>query len=70
MNGFEAARFLRDQSNDTRPFLVALTGLAGDDLEARTKACGFDFYMAKPADLVRLGVVVEQLRPGLRQAQG
>jgi CheY-like chemotaxis protein len=63
MDGFQVARLLRDHSDGTRPVLVALTGLAGNDVETRTKACGFDHYMAKPADFERLKELVERSHP-------
>jgi len=62
MDGFQAARALRDRGTPERPFLVALTAWAGDDVVGCTKACGFDVYMAKPADLELLRAIIERPR--------
>ena len=62
MDGFQAARCLRDRSNGAHQILVAVTAIACEDAGARTKASGFDFYMSKPADLAKVGTLVERVR--------
>ena len=63
MDGFQAARAMRDRSTGSKPLLVAVTALAGNDVAERAKSCGFDFYLAKPANLESLRALVEQARP-------
>ena len=63
MDGFQAARAMRDRATGAKPLLVAVTALAGDDVAARAKSCGFDFYLAKPVNLESLRALVEQARP-------
>ena len=54
LDGFAAARAIRKLPDPSRPVLIALTALAAADVEQRTLAAGFDFYLSKPADLDRL----------------
>jgi CheY-like chemotaxis protein len=63
MDGFQAARAMRDRSTGSKPLLVAVTALADNDVAERAKSCGFDFYLAKPANLESLRALVEQARP-------
>ncbi len=62
MDGFQAARCLRERSNGVQPLLIAVTAIASADVATRAKNSGFDFYMAKPADLGKLRVLVDQTR--------
>jgi len=63
MDGFQTARALRGRSVVPGPYLLALTGMVGVDMAASTKACGFDFYMPKPADLPELMRLVQACCP-------
>ncbi len=50
MNGYEAARHLRDQPWGRGITLVALTGWGQEEDKQRTRAAGFDHHLTKPAD--------------------
>lgn len=57
MNGFEAARHLREQAWGKDMVLVALTGWGQEEDRQRTKEAGFDHHLVKPvgpAELQRL----------------
>ena len=61
MNGYEAARAIRGTALPQQPFLVALTASHGVAVEVATRACGFDFYLRKPADTNALLALVDDL---------
>jgi CheY-like chemotaxis protein len=50
MNGFEAARRLREDPAACPALLVAVTGWSSDDDRRRTRAAGFAHHLTKPAD--------------------
>jgi CheY-like chemotaxis protein len=51
LNGYDAARRIREQNGGTdRPFLIALTGWGQDDDRRRSKEAGFDTHLVKPVD--------------------
>ena len=70
LDGYGAARSLRQVMVDTPPVLVALTAVSGTDAKRRADAAGFDFYFTKPADFNVLITIVDDLslrmesRPG------
>jgi len=50
MNGYEAARFIRQQTWGEKMVLVALTGWGQDEDKQRTNEAGFDHHLVKPAE--------------------
>jgi PAS domain S-box-containing protein len=50
MNGFEAARRIREQSRGKRPVMVALTGWAQETDRAQSREAGFNAHLVKPID--------------------
>jgi len=50
MNGFEAARRLREDPAARPALLIAVTGWASDDDRRHTRAAGFAYHLTKPAD--------------------
>jgi CheY-like chemotaxis protein len=50
INGFEAARRIREQSQSKRPVLVALTGWGQDADRQKSREAGFDAHVVKPVD--------------------
>jgi CheY-like chemotaxis protein len=51
LNGYEAARRIREQQGQKRrPLLVALTGWGQDDARRRSQEAGFDAHLVKPVD--------------------
>jgi CheY-like chemotaxis protein len=61
LNGYEAARAIRSTPLARQPFLIALTASTGVAVEVATRACGFDFYLRKPADTNALLALVADL---------
>ena len=68
-DGYEAARLIRQSNFTDHPFIVALTGQSGVDVQRRTDAAGFDFYMQKPADINALLALVSDLEGRHRLAK-
>ena len=50
LNGYEAARRIRDQQGHQAPTLVALTGWGQEEDRRRTIDAGFDAHLVKPVD--------------------
>ncbi len=61
LNGYEAAREIRAAALARQPVLIALTASTGVAVEVATRACGFDFYLRKPADTNALLALVDDL---------
>ena len=68
LNGYEAARAIRGTPLAQQPFLIALTASTGAAVEVATRACGFDFYLRKPADTNALLALVADLSTRTRAA--
>ncbi len=68
LNGYEAAREIRAAALARQPFLIALTASTGVAVEVATRACGFDFYLRKPADTNALLALVDDLSTRTRTA--
>ncbi len=61
LDGFGAARAIRESPDTDHPFIVALTARAGIDVQEQTRAAGFDLYLQKPADTNALLALVDDL---------
>ena len=71
LNGYEAARRIREQPRGGQMLLVALTGWGQDEDKRLTKEAGFDHHLVKPAEpaeLQRLLAARERRTPGGAQA--
>jgi CheY-like chemotaxis protein len=55
MNGYEAARQIRDLRLPRRPLIVAATGRNGADDRMACEEAGIDVHLAKPLELEVLG---------------
>jgi CheY-like chemotaxis protein len=64
MNGFEAARRLREDPALGPVTLVAVTGWSGDDDRRRTKAAGFAHHLTKPADPAQVLALLGEFAAG------
>ncbi len=62
LDGFGAAREIRASPDTDHPFIVALTANSDNDVQQRTQAAGFDFFLQKPADTQALLALVEDLQ--------
>ena len=68
LNGYEAARRIRELQCDEKMVLVALTGW-GQDADRRCRyreSAGFDAHLVKPVDDRVLGKLLVELRSGTR----
>jgi DNA-binding response OmpR family regulator len=54
LDGFAAAKLLREQANGRRILLVALTGLPEEESSRRALLSGFDVHLKKPIDFHQL----------------
>ncbi len=63
LNGYEAARRIRDQSWAKNVFIVAVTGWGQEEDKRRAKEAGFDLHMVKPMEPANL----EKVLAGLKQ---
>lgn len=61
LDGFGTARAIRAAPDTDHPFIVALSAKVEPDIQARTLAAGFDFYLPKPADTHALLTLVDTL---------
>ena len=59
MNGYEAARRIREQPWGEGIMLVALTGWGQDEHRDRTRAAGFDHHLVKPAEPAALQALLD-----------
>ncbi len=60
LNGFEAARRIREQRTDKGLMLVALTGWGQDSDRRASRDAGFDAHLVKPVDDVTLARVLAE----------
>jgi signal transduction histidine kinase/ActR/RegA family two-component response regulator len=64
LNGYDAARKMREQSWGERMLLVALTGWGQEEDKRRSAQSGFNLHMVKPVN----PAAIEKLLAGLRRA--
>lgn len=65
MNGYEAARHIRQQTWGEKMMLVALTGWGKEDDRQRTHEAGFDHHLVKPAEPAALQELFSKLEQRL-----
>jgi PAS domain S-box-containing protein len=61
LNGYEAARRIREQQGGKQVVLVAVTGWGQEEDRRRSGEAGFDAHMVKPVDPNTLGTLLAQL---------
>ena len=61
MNGYEAARKIREQPWGAGMVLVALTGWGSDEHRRKSQAAGFDGHLVKPVDLPEIMKMLDDL---------
>jgi len=61
LNGYEAARRIREQHKQECPVLVALSGWGQDEDRRRSQEAGFDAHVVKPVDEIALVKLVVDL---------
>lgn len=65
INGYEAARRIREQPWGKKMVLVALTGWGQDEDRLKSTDAGFNGHMVKPVDFASLMKLLVQLQPTL-----
>jgi two-component system, chemotaxis family, CheB/CheR fusion protein len=71
LNGYEAARRIREQGGDQqRPLLIALTGWGQDEDRRRSEEAGFDAHLVKPVDDAVLDRLLAECSAGKQHIQG
>jgi CheY-like chemotaxis protein len=63
MNGYDAARHIRKQSNGREVVLVALTGWGQEEDKRLSVEAGFDHHIVKPLELKLLQNLLERVSP-------
>ena len=61
LNGFDAARRIRQQPGGNGMVMVALTGWGQEDDRRRSREAGFDQHLVKPVDPVALETLLDGL---------
>ena len=61
MDGYEAARRLRQADWATGTVLVALTGWGSEEDRRRTRRTGFDFHLVKPVSAEAVDEILSRL---------
>ncbi len=64
LNGYEAARSIREQQWGKQIKLVALTGWGQEEVKRRTQEAGFDAHIVKPIDFNQLEELVADMDDG------
>jgi CheY-like chemotaxis protein len=63
MNGYEAARHIREQPWGRDAVLIAVTGWGQEEDKRQSKEAGFDFHMVKPVEPAALEKLLAGLLP-------
>jgi CheY-like chemotaxis protein len=63
MDGFQAARQIRDLYPTPPPVLIAVSALSINSVQQRLDDCGFDHFLGKPTDIDALLALVDKPRP-------
>jgi len=61
LNGYEAARQMREQPWAHRLVLIALTGWGQEEDKQRAQEAGFDHHLIKPLDIASLKMLLAQI---------
>lgn len=64
MNGYEAARQIRQQPCGASMLLVAVTGWGQEDDRRRSREAGFDYHLTKPVEFAALQKLLGEARVG------
>jgi CheY-like chemotaxis protein len=62
LNGYEAARKIREQPEGKKMVLVALTGWGQDEDRRKSTEAGFDGHIVKPVDYITLMKLLAELQ--------
>lgn len=59
MDGFDAAREIRERYPSPPPVLVAVSAVSDDSVREKLDDCGFDHFLTKPTDVDKLLAIVD-----------
>jgi signal transduction histidine kinase/ActR/RegA family two-component response regulator len=60
LDGYEAARRIREECHQDQPVLIAITGWGQDENRAKTREAGFDHHLVKPVEPAALTRLLAQ----------
>ncbi|MNT62880.1 hybrid sensory histidine kinase BarA [compost metagenome] len=60
MDGYEAARQIRQRAQGRDVLMIALTGWGQGEARAQTEQAGFDHHLTKPVDFDAIAALLEQ----------
>ena len=63
MNGYEAAKLIRDQSGNRKVAIIAMTGWGQEDDIRRALEAGFDHHLTKPVEPAALSRLLALITP-------
>jgi PAS domain S-box-containing protein len=63
MNGYEAAKLIRDQSRDRKIAIIAVSGWGQDEDKRRAFEAGFDHHLTKPVEPAALNRLLALIAP-------
>jgi CheY-like chemotaxis protein len=63
MNGYEAAKRIRDQSGNRKVAIIAMTGWGQEDDIRRALEAGFDHHLTKPVEPAALNRLLALITP-------
>lgn len=61
IDGYEVARRLRGEETGRRRHMVALSGYGQPSDKARSRVAGFDVHLVKPADILQLRKMLDEM---------
>jgi PAS domain S-box-containing protein len=63
LNGYSAARRIREQPWGKEMVLIAVTGWGTEDNKRQSAEAGFDVHLVKPVDPISFGNLIDSIRP-------
>ena len=69
LNGYHAARRIRELPGGKRPIIVAVTGWGQDEDRRESSAAGFDAHLVKPVDPAALLQMLDEWEKRRRLAE-
>jgi CheY-like chemotaxis protein len=67
MNGYEAAKLIRDQSRGGKIAIIAVSGWGQDEDKRRAFEAGFDHHLTKPVEPAALNRLLALIAPELHR---
>lgn len=61
VDGYKLCRQIKSDENLSRPIVIVVSGIGGEDVKSRALEAGADAFLAKPIDLDALPELIEEL---------